>query len=125
MIAALVAAVLLAGVVSYYASADPDGLNRVAEDKGFAAQEEASATADSPFAGYATRDVDDERLSGALAGVVGVVTVLVLAGGVAFLIRRRPADSGGSSSPRRSGTRGGDDATADDPPPRNPDSARS
>ena len=49
-------ALLLAAVVSFYTSGSPDGLNRVAEDKGFAAHEEDSATADSPLADYATED---------------------------------------------------------------------
>jgi hypothetical protein len=90
-------ALVLAGVVSYYASASPDGLNKVAEDKGFSAQEEESATADSPLAGYETA-VDNDRLSGGLAGVAGVVVVLALAGGLAFVVRRRTDDSGEPSA---------------------------
>lgn len=84
-----VVALLLAGVVSYYASGSPDGLNRVAEDKGFSDSADRHHAADGPFAGYETEDVEDARLSGGLAGVVGVVVVLALAGGVAFLVRRR------------------------------------
>jgi hypothetical protein len=92
-VAAVLLALLLGGVVSYYASGSPDGLNRVAEDKGFIDEERASAAADSPFADYSTRDVSNERLSGGLAGVVGVAVVLVVAGGLALVVRRRtPAD---------------------------------
>lgn len=95
-VVAVLVALLLAGVVSYYASGSPDGLNRVAEDKGFAAQEKDSAAADSPFSDYATRDVDNDRLSGAVAGIVGVAVVLVLAGGLGHVVRRRgAADSAG------------------------------
>jgi len=89
LVAGLVVALLLAGVVSFYASGSPDGLNRVAQDESFAHKEQSSATADSPLADYSTKDVDDERLSGGLAGVIGVVTVLVLMGGVAYVVRRR------------------------------------
>lgn len=85
-------ALLLAGVVSYYASSSPDGLNRVAQDKGFSGTAK-NHPADRPFAGYATKDVDDQRLSGGLAGVVGVVVVLALAGGVTQVVRRRRPDS--------------------------------
>jgi hypothetical protein len=91
--AGLLVALLLAGVVSYYASSAPDGLNRVAKDKGFAGAEKDHATSDGPFAGYETKGVGDSRFSGGLAGVVGCVVVLSLAGGVAYAVRRRsPAD---------------------------------
>jgi cobalt/nickel transport protein len=90
----LAVALVLAGVVSYYASSSPDGLNRVAQDHGFAQTEKGHEAADGPFAGYATKDVDQARLSGGLAGVVGVAVVLVLAGGLALVVRRRsPVDS--------------------------------
>jgi hypothetical protein len=88
-VAAVLVALLLAAVVSYYASGSPDGLNRVAEDNGFISQERESATADSPLADYSARNVSDDRLSGGLAGVVGVAVVLVLAGGLALVVRRR------------------------------------
>jgi cobalt/nickel transport protein len=76
-------------VVSHYASSSPDGLNRVAQDKGFAATQREHAAGDGPFAGYHTRGVDDGRLSGGLAGVVGCVVVLTLVGGLTLLVRRR------------------------------------
>lgn len=85
----LVVALVLAGALSYYASAHPDGLEHVAEQVGFADTARDSATADGPLADYQTRGVDDARLSGGLAGVVGALVVLVLAGGLAFVVRRR------------------------------------
>jgi len=89
----LLVALLLAGVVSHYASSDPDGLNKVAQDKGFAATEQDHRAGDGPFAGYETQGVGHGRFSGGLAGVVGCVVVLTLAGGVAYAVRRRsPAD---------------------------------
>ena len=36
VVGGLVVALLLAGIVSFYASGDPDGLTKVSEDKGFA-----------------------------------------------------------------------------------------
>jgi len=84
-----VVALVLAGVVSFYASSSPDGLTKVSEDKGFADTRTHHGAAHSPLAGYSATDVDDERLSGGLAGVVGVVVVLVLSTGVVYLVRRR------------------------------------
>ena len=81
-------ALVLAGIGSYYASASPDGLEKVAEDKGFSATAEDHDLADSPVADYAVRGVDDGRLSGGLAGVLGVVVTFAV-GGVLFLAVRR------------------------------------
>lgn len=88
-VAALVVTLLIAGVGSYYASAHPDGLEYVAEKTGFLDSADNSPAADSPFADYGTKGVDDARLGGGLAGVAGVLIVLVLAGGLAYAVRRR------------------------------------
>jgi hypothetical protein len=85
----LLAAVLIAGVVSFYASSDPDGLERVAEDEGFSSTAEDHAAGDGPFADYTTEGVDDARLSGGLAGVLGAGVVLLVMAGVAYAVRRR------------------------------------
>jgi cobalt/nickel transport protein len=89
---ALVVSLLVAGVASYYASSHPDGLEYVAEQTGFIDSAEDSATADSPLADYRTSGVDDARLSGGLAGVIGVVVMLVLSTGLFWLVRRRGTD---------------------------------
>lgn len=88
-LAALVVALVIAGAGSYYASANPDGLEYVAEQTGFQDQAEDSKAADAPLADYQTKGVDDERLGGGVAGVVGVLLVLLLMGGVAYAVRRR------------------------------------
>ena len=91
---AFVVTLLVAGVASYYASAHPDGLEHVAEQTGFIDSAEDSATSDSPLADYQTVGVDDARISGGLAGVIGVVVMLVLSTGLFWLVRRRaPADA--------------------------------
>lgn len=72
------AAAVLAGVVSYYASSHPDGLEKVAEDKGFLETAKDSAVANSPLADYGVAGLDNERLSVGLSGLIGVViTALV------------------------------------------------
>lgn len=95
-IVALVATLLLAGVGSYYASAHPDGLEYVAEKTGFLDSADDSPASDSPFADYGTKGVDDSRLGGGIAGVVGVLVTLLLAGGVAWVVRRRGSAGDGS-----------------------------
>ena len=93
LLTGLVVALLLAGVGSYYASGNADGLQRVAEQVGFVDRAEHSPAADGPFAGYATRGVDDQRLGGGLAGVAGSLLVLALAFGLFRVVRRRdPSD---------------------------------
>lgn len=89
----VVVALILAGVVSYYASAHPDGLMHVAGKTGLLDHASKHGTADGPLAGYDTKGVDNARLSGGLAGVIGTVVVLVVAGGLVLLVRRRPTDS--------------------------------
>ena len=89
---ALVVSLLVAGVASYYASSHPDGLEHVAETTGFIDSAEDSAVADGPLADYRVEGVDQERLSGGLAGVVGVVVMLLLSTGLFWLIRRRDRD---------------------------------
>ena len=99
-IGALVVALLLAGVVSYWASSAPDGLNKVASDTGFGAQEKQHGLDESPFAGYGTKGLGDGFASGAVAGVAGVGITLALAGGLTLVLRRRAAlaahDDGGA-----------------------------
>jgi cobalt/nickel transport system permease protein/cobalt/nickel transport protein len=89
---------VVAGVVSFYASGHPDGLNYVAEKTGFIDAEKPHHTSDSPFAGYSTKGVEDSRLSGGLAGVVGVLIMLGLSTGLFWALRRRADSSDQSES---------------------------
>ncbi len=88
-IAGLLLTLLIAGVVSYHASASPDGLEWAAGESGVADTAEDSAVAGSPLADYGVAGVDDEQVSGGLAGVIGVAATLVLAGGLTHVLRRR------------------------------------
>ncbi|GAA4372156.1 PDGLE domain-containing protein [Nocardioides caricicola] len=76
--AGVLVALLLAGVVSSYASGSPDGLTKVSEDHGFADTEESR---DALLGDY-----------GSVTGVVGVLVVLAVAGGVTYAVRRRGSD---------------------------------
>ncbi|MFE4264777.1 energy-coupling factor ABC transporter permease [Streptomyces sp. NPDC056883] len=88
-ITGLVAALALAGIVSFYASSSPDGLEKVAADKGIDQKVTEHAAADSPLADYSVKDVSDARLSGGLAGVIGVGATVVVGTGVFWTVRRR------------------------------------
>lgn len=81
-IGGFVIALLLAGVVSYYASGSPDGLEKVAEEYAFLGQAEDSINAGTPLNDYAVSGVENERASVGLAGILGVLVTA----GVSFLI---------------------------------------
>ncbi|MBD0420564.1 energy-coupling factor ABC transporter permease [Streptomyces sp. TRM S81-3] len=91
-ITGLVTSLVLAGFVSFYASADPDGLEKVAADKGIDKKTEEHAAADSPLADYGVEDITDARLSGGLAGVIGVGVTVVAGSAVFWAVRRRHSD---------------------------------
>ncbi|GII79754.1 hypothetical protein Sru01_47360 [Sphaerisporangium rufum] len=82
-------AVLLAGVASFYASASPDGLEKVAQDKGLNAQEQDHPLGGGPLADYGVKGVASERLSVGVAGVAGVGITLLAGGAVFYAVRRR------------------------------------
>lgn len=101
----LAVALLVAGGLSYLASPDPDGLDTVTlhgcdvveTDAGerldgtcIAQNANDHPLAGSPFADYAVRG--GEGTVG-IAGVVGVVVTLAVAGGLFWLLRRRRADT--------------------------------
>jgi cobalt/nickel transport system permease protein len=94
----LVASLVLAGFVSFYASSNPDGLEKVAHDKGIDAKEKEHASAGSPLADYGVKDISDARLSGGLAGVIGVGVTVVAGTGVFWAVRRRRTDDASPAS---------------------------
>lgn len=87
----LSASLAMAGVVAYYASPHPDGLESVAEQEGFLDDAADSATAGSPLADYSVTGVEDEQVSVGLAGLAGVLVTGAVAFGLFLLLRaRRP-----------------------------------
>ncbi|WP_217205471.1 energy-coupling factor ABC transporter permease [Streptomyces sp. AC550_RSS872] len=98
-ISGLATSLVLAGFVSFYASASPDGLEKVAEDKGFAESAEEHAGADSLLADYGVKGIDNIRLSGGLAGTIGVGATLLAGTGVFWAVRRRRTDEAADVSP--------------------------
>lgn len=97
-LAGLAAALVCAGGISYYASASPDGLEKVAHDQGIDAKARDHAAKDSPLADYSVQDITDPRLAGGLAGVIGVGATLAVGTGV-FVVLRRRRNAGSGEQP--------------------------
>lgn len=89
VIASFCIALVIAGIVSFYASGHPDGLEFVAAQSGFADTAHDSPVAGGPLADYGVVGVENERLSGGLAGIIGTVTVLAIGVGLSLVLRRR------------------------------------
>jgi PDGLE domain len=87
---ALALAVGLATAVSPFASASPDGLEKVAGDKQFLDEGRlAGVQQDSPIPDYAFPGIENERVATGLAGFVGTLAVFAIGFGLAWLVRRR------------------------------------
>ncbi|NJP32151.1 PDGLE domain-containing protein [Micromonospora thermarum] len=117
LVGGLLVALLLAGVVSNFASAHPDGLDSSlregctfdAEDNvtggSCPALQEKEHEIGGPLADYGIAGIDNEFLSTGLSGVLGVLLTFAVAGGAFWLVRRR-----GSHAANRA------DATAEQTP---------
>ena len=88
-IAGFIVSLFLAGVVSFYASSSPDGLEKVAQDIGFIESAKDNANADTALADYGVKGVENERLSVGVAGLIGVVATGAISGGLFLLLRRK------------------------------------
>ena len=92
VLAGLLVSVLLAALVSPWASKAPDGLDRFAQDKGFAERGEGRTAWRFPWMpGYTVAGVRSESVGTALAGFAGTLLVFAVAVGAAKLISRKRA----------------------------------
>jgi len=80
---------LLAGGASFYASSNPDGLEKVATDIGFIDSAKDHANSDTTLADYGVKGIENERLSVGVAGLIGVVATGAISGGLFLLLRRK------------------------------------
>jgi hypothetical protein len=88
VVAGLAVALFLAFLVSPQASSQPDGLEKVAIDKGFVDEASEHDLAGSPLADYGVEGVEDEGLSTGLAGVIGVAVCFTFCLALFGLARR-------------------------------------
>jgi cobalt/nickel transport protein len=86
---ALGVAVFLGIVISPFACGRLDGLERVAEDKGFLERGEGEPLVSSPIPDYAFPGITSEGGATAIAGAVGTLLTFGVAFGVAFVLRKR------------------------------------
>ncbi|MCL1885218.1 MAG: PDGLE domain-containing protein [Dehalococcoidia bacterium] len=77
---------LLLATLSPLASSSPDGLEYVAEEKGFVDMERSSPL--SVIADYVFPGIENEALATILAGWVGTTLMFILAYGVTWLVLR-------------------------------------
>ncbi len=94
----LLVTVVVAVVVSQFASPHPDGLEYVAEEQGFLDTAEDHALGDLPLADYGANLTDDDRVNTAVAGLVGLLLTLLLGYGV-FALARRTGSGSTASDP--------------------------
>jgi len=85
----LLVAVGIAFFLSPFASKAPDGLERVAEDKGFIGKEVTNTPYQAPAANYAMPGIKNEWLSTPLAGLLGTCLTFGSAYGLAQLLGKR------------------------------------
>jgi hypothetical protein len=88
VVVGLALSLVLAGGISYYASSQPDGFEKSAGEIGFLDTQKDSPLAGSPLAEYGVAGVDNERLSGGLAGVIGVASTAAISFGIFYGLRR-------------------------------------
>jgi PDGLE domain len=89
LVLALAVAIGLATAVSPWASSHPDGLERVAEDRGFLDRATVDRVQDDPpIPDYAFPGVENARVATGLAGFVGTLGVFAVGTGLALLLRR-------------------------------------
>jgi cobalt/nickel transport protein len=104
VIGGLLVAVGLALFVSGFASSSPDGLEKVAKDKGFLVAARGHLFADGPLAGYTVRGIDNERLSTGVSGLIGVLVTFGIGLAVFALVRNRPGTGGADGDDDGGGT---------------------
>lgn len=93
LISGFAVSLFLAGVVSFYASSHPDGLEKVAEDIGFIETAEEHTYADGALADYGVKGIENERASVGIAGVIGVIGTAIVGGALFTFIARKPKKS--------------------------------
>jgi len=82
---------LLALFLSPYASTSPDGLEKVAETKGFSEKGESwKFWKHAPLPDYAIPWIKNEKVSTALSGLIGTLAIFFIALGVGRLIKKTP-----------------------------------
>lgn len=78
---------ILAFFLSPFASDSPDGLEKVAEGKGFIEKQE--KIINSPIPDYVFPSIKNERLSTSIAGIIGTILAFCVSSGIGVLMIKR------------------------------------
>lgn len=89
VIPGLLLSACLAFFFSPFASTSPDGLEKVAEDKGFLQSGEGKEAMKSPMPDYVFPGVAGDRTATSLAGLAGVLLVFSAAAGIGYVLKKR------------------------------------
>jgi hypothetical protein len=84
----LIVAIGVAVIAAQFASSEPDGLEYVAEQEGFAETAEDHTLADTPLADYGENLTESSWVNTAVAGLLGVLLTLALGYALFWLARR-------------------------------------
>ena len=89
----LLVALIVAAVLSPFASSSPDGLEKVAEDLGFLHKGEGEPVLIAPVPDYAMPGVKNESVATAAAGIVGTLLTFGAAYGLAKVVKRKKTET--------------------------------
>jgi cobalt/nickel transport protein len=80
---------LLAFFLSPFASSSPDGLEKVAETKGFLEKGESwKVWKHAPFSDYSISWIKNEKVSTALSGLIGTLAIFLIVIGIGKLMKK-------------------------------------
>lgn len=91
---AMLVSIAAAAFLSPLASQNPDGLERVAQDKGFIQVSEGKEAIKSPMSDYLMPGVKNQTMAGSLAGVFGTIIVFGAMFGLGKLFMKRSRRAG-------------------------------
>ena len=91
----IAAAVALVILIAPNANPNPDGLEKVAAEKGIDSEVRDHALADGPFADYGVSGVDNRYVGTWIAGLIGVAVTFAVGAAIVYVVRRtrRPETS--------------------------------
>ncbi len=90
VLVALIVSFILAILLSPFASSQPDGLERIAEDKGFISRAEgAEVWEKSPIPDYAMPGLGEGTTATGAAGLAGTAITFILGYGIAKLLMKK------------------------------------
>jgi len=99
----LIIALLVAAFLSPFASSSPDGLERVAEDKGFLEKGEGKEVLESPIPDYVIPGIPNETVAGSAAGILGTFLTFGAAYGLAKVASSRKHSATGQTPLHQNG----------------------